>query len=122
MSRCSLHRSLTIFTDFGGSEIIPEQTPTVPAKMPLAGTLFLPPKNFSLKPFGQAVAEAAIRLKLKKRAPLSQRRRTARHDAGRACSGDRTHRGACYTQHQNADCVHTSGQVRRSAIHRPLCL
>lgn len=38
--------------------------------MPLAGTLFLPPKNFSLKPFGQAVVEAAIRLKLKKRVRL----------------------------------------------------
>ena len=42
MSRCSVYGSLTIFTDFGGSEIIPEQTPTVPVKMPLAGTLFLP--------------------------------------------------------------------------------
>ena len=45
MSRCSLYGSLTIFTDFGGSEIIPEQTPTVPAKMPLAGTLFCPPRT-----------------------------------------------------------------------------
>ena len=42
MSRCSLYRSLTIITNSGGSEIIPEQTPTVPAKMPLAGTLSLP--------------------------------------------------------------------------------
>ena len=67
MSRCSLYRSLTIFTDFGGSEIIPEQTPTVPAKVPLAGT-FLAPKNLSLKPLGcgrgghPAQAEEAVRL------------------------------------------------------------
>ena len=30
--------------------------------------------------------------------PASQRRRTARHDAERACSGGLTHRAACYTQ------------------------
>ena len=58
MSRCSLYDSLTIFTDLGGSEVIPEQTPTVPVKIPMAGT-FLAPKNLSLKPFGQAVVEAA---------------------------------------------------------------
>jgi hypothetical protein len=68
LSRCSLYGSLTIFTDFGGSEIIPEQTPTVPAKKPLAGTLFLPPQKF--EPFEQAVVEAAFRRKLKKRVRL----------------------------------------------------
>ena len=95
MSRCSLYRSLTIITNSGGSEIIPEQTPTVPAKMPLAGTLSLP-QEFEPKVVRTGCGRGGHPAQAEEAGPLSQRRRIARHDAGRACSGGRTHRGACY--------------------------